>query len=164
VLAQQLGDALREGKPYAEVLGALRGFTSDPAQLAPLEPFAKTGAPGAAALAQEFRPIAERLRREARQGTEDWTDRLLRMADKVVTVRAVNEPAPSGVPGTVAAIEDALARGAFGDAAKAWDSLPEPARQASAAWGEKLKQRAAAEAAARTVTADAVAALDQATR
>jgi hypothetical protein len=164
VLADQLGDALREGKPYAEVLAALRGFTSDPAKLAPLDAFAKTGAPSAQALAQEFRPIAERLRREARQGSEDWTDRLLRMADKIVTVRAVNGPAPSGVPGTLATIEDGLARGAFDDAAKAWESLPEPARQASAAWGETLEKRAAAEAAARTVTADAVAALDQATR
>jgi predicted nucleic acid-binding Zn-ribbon protein len=164
VLADRLGDALREGAPYAEVLGALRRFTTDPGKLAPLEPFAQSGAPTAAALAQSFKPIAERLRRDARQGPEDWSDRLLRMADKVVTVRTVNEPAEAGVPGTVARIEDALARGSLRDAAEAFEALPEPARQASAEWGQRLQQRAAAEAAARTVAADSVAALDQATR
>ena len=164
VLADRLGDALRDGAPYPEVLAGLKRFTPDAAKLAPLEPFAATGAPSAPALAQEFKPIAERLRREARQGAEDWTDRLLRMADKVVTVRAVNEPAEAGVPGTVARIEDALASGAFGEAAAAFEALPEPARQAAGPWGQKLRQRAAAEAAARAVAADAVAALNQATR
>ena len=164
VLAERLQDALREGAPYADVLAGLRRFTPDPGNLAPLEAYAEGGAPSAAALAQGFRPIGERLRREARQGAEDWTDRLLRMADKVVTVRAVNEPGETGVSATVARIEDALARGSFSDAAAAFESLPDAARQASAAWGEQLKQRAQAESAARTVAADAVAALNQATR
>jgi len=164
VLADRLGDALREGRPYADVLAGLRRLTPDAATLAPLEPFSQSGAPTAGTLAQDFKPVAERLQREARQGPGDWTERLLRMADKVVTVRAVNEPAETGVPGTVARIEDALARNAFGDAAKAWESLPEPARQASTEWGQRLAQRAAAEAASRTVAADAVATLNQATR
>jgi hypothetical protein len=102
--------------------------------------------------------------RDSRQGAEDWTDRLLRMAEQVVTVRSVNDPGGTGVPATVARIEDALERGAIGDAAAAWDSLPEPARQASAEWGRLVKQRAAAEAASRNVAAEAVAALNQATR
>jgi hypothetical protein len=164
VLAERLHDALREGAPYADVLAGLRRFTPDPGHLAPLEAYAEGGAPSAAALAQGFKPIGERLRREARQGAEDWTDRLLRMADKVVTVRAVNEPGEPGVPATVARIEDALARGSLSDAAAAFDSLSDTARQAAAEWGEQLKQRAQAEAAARTVAADAVAALNQATR
>ena len=164
VLADRLGDALREGRPYADVLAGLRRLTPDAATLTPLEPFSQSGAPTAGSLAQDFKPVAERLQREARQGPGDWTERLLRMADKVVTVRAVNEPAETGVSGTVARIEDALARNAFGDAAKAWESLPEPARQASMEWGQRLAQRAAAEAASRTVAADAVATLNQATR
>jgi hypothetical protein len=64
----------------------------------------------------------------------------------------------------VARIEDALARGSISDAAAAWESLPDAARQASGEWGQQLKQRAEAEAAARTVAAEAVAALNQATR
>jgi hypothetical protein len=164
VLAERLHDALREGAPYADVLAGLRRFTPEAGKLAPLEAYAEGGAPSAAALAQGFRPISERLRREARQGSEDWTDRLLRMADKVVTVRAVNEPGETGVPATVVRIEDALARGSISDAAAAWESLPDAARQASGEWGQQLKQRAEAEAAARSVAAEAVAALNQATR
>jgi hypothetical protein len=164
VLAERLHDALRDGAPYADVLAGLRRFTPDAGKLAPLDAYAEGGAPSAAALAQGFRPIGERLRREARQGSEDWTDRLLRMADKVVTVRALDEPGATGVPATVARIEDALARGSISDAAAAWESLPDAARQASGEWGQQLRQRAEAEAAARTVAAEAVAALNQATR
>lgn len=164
VLADRLANALREGAPYGEVLAGLRRFTPDAARLQPLEPFAGGGAPTAAALAQSFEPVGERILRESRPADESWTDRLLRMADRVVTVRAVNEPGGTGVPGLVTRIEQALARGALADAAAAFDALPEPSRRVGEEWGRTLKQRAAAEAAARAVAAEAVASLNQSTR
>ncbi|HEY8380776.1 MAG TPA: hypothetical protein VIL09_01375 [Microvirga sp.] len=164
VLVDRLANALREGAPYGEVLAGLRRFTPDAARLQPLEPFAGGGAPTAAALAQSFEPVGERILRESRPADESWTDRLLRMADRVVTVRAVNEPGGTGVPGLVTRIEQALARGAFADAAAAFDALPEPSRRVGEGWGRTLKQRAAAEAAARAVAAEAVASLNQSTR
>jgi hypothetical protein len=164
VLADRLGDALREGAPYAEVLAGLRRYTPDPGKLAPLDAFAERGAPTAAALAQSFKPIAERLRRDARQGQEDWTDRLLRMTEKIVTVRTPNDSDGTSVSALVTRVEEALDRGDVAGAAAAWDALPEQARQASAGWGEQVKQRAAAGSAARAAAADAVAALNQAAR
>jgi hypothetical protein len=164
VLADRLADALREGAPYAEPLAALRRLSPESAAFTPLEPYAAGGAPNAAALAQSFKPLGERILREARPPAEDWTDRLARMAERVVTVRAVDDPSGTGVPALVGRIEAALARGAFADAVAAWDALPEPSRALSAAWGEELKRRAAAEAAARAVSADAIAALNPATR
>ena len=86
------------------------------------------------------------------------------MADKVVTVRSVDEPGSTDPSSVVARIESALANGNLAVAANAWNSLPEPARRLSEAWGRQLKQREAAEAAARAIAADAVAALNTATR
>jgi hypothetical protein len=86
------------------------------------------------------------------------------MAEKIVTIRSPNESDAPGVPGLVDRIDSALARGAFADAASAWDALPEPARRQSEAFGSRLKQRAAAEAASRAIAADAVAALNPTTR
>jgi hypothetical protein len=163
VLADRLNGALAQGTPYAEVLGALRDYDVDAARLAPLEPFAEEGAPTPAELAQSFAPLAERMVDESRSG-DTWSDKLLRMADKVVTVRPVNDTGGGDVPSAVARIENALSQGRLEDAAAAWDSLPEPARRLSEDWGQQLKQRAAAEDSARAIAADAVSALNPATR
>jgi hypothetical protein len=164
VLADRLNSALRDGAPYQDVLAALTRFNTDPARLQPLEPFAAQGAPTASALAQSFKPLSEQILRESRADTANWSDRLMRMAERVVSVRSVNEPGSGGVPGLVARIDNALARGAFTDAAAAWDALPEPARRQSEDWGRQLKQRAAAETASRAIAADAIAALNPSTR
>jgi hypothetical protein len=185
VLANRLDAALRDGAPYREVLEGLRRTGADPATLSTLEPFAEQGAPTAAALAQSFRPVAERIAEALRPPPQStapaetqsapaasgsWTDRLVGLLGQVVTIRPADAPRrsegtagqPAGAP--VAPIEQALARGDLAAAAAAWDALPEPARQASAEWGQQLKQRAAAEAAARTLAANAVAALNSSTR
>jgi hypothetical protein len=164
VLAGRLNDALAQGAPYADILNGLRRFEADPARVQALEPLAASGAPTAAALQQEFRPLAERIVRDTRGEADTIAERILRMADRVVTVRAVDDPASNAVPAVVARIENALSRGALGDAAAAWDSLPEGARQASAAWGGRLKARVAAEQAARAIASDSVAALNAAPR
>jgi hypothetical protein len=164
VLADRLDEALRDGAPYAEELAALRRLAPDDGKFAPLEPFAERGAPTAASLAQSFKPIGERMIRDTRQGSDGWTDRLARMAERIVTVRSVGDPNATDVPSLVARIEAALNRNAVKEAVAAFDALPEPARRIAGDWAQTLKQRAAAEAAARTVSAEAVAALNPPTR
>jgi hypothetical protein len=175
VLANRVDAALRDGAPYADVLDGLRRLGTDPARLQALEPFAGGGAPSAAALAQSFKPLNERVAEEAKPAPAaapgTWTDRLVGLVGQVVSIRPVAgegapEAAPPGSPagGSPSAVEQALARGDLAAAASAWDALPEPARQASADWGRQLKQRAAAEAASRALAADAVAALNTPTR
>jgi hypothetical protein len=177
VLANRLDAALKEGAAYQDVLAGLRRLGTDAALIAPLEPFAQGGAPSAAALAQSFKPLGRRIAAESRPAApaapaaESWTDRLLDLAGRVVTIRAVDAPrgpdaqAPGGTAGASAAqVEEALARGDLAAASAAWDALPEPARALSADWGRQLKQRAAAEAASRALAANAVAALNSPTR
>jgi hypothetical protein len=160
ILAERLGSALRNGSPYTEVLSALRNVETDPGRLQALEPFAQQGAPTAAELAQDFQPLGEALLRSERPTDATWTDRLLRMADKVVTVKPVEAPETAGVTSVVGQIEQALARGDVAAAVSAWEALPEPSRRLSEAWGRQAKARAQADAAAQTIVSDAVAALN----
>jgi hypothetical protein len=163
-LADRLGDALDDGAPVGQVLSMLRRLDVKPDTLRPLEPYAQNAAPTAAVLGQEFRPLGQRMIAETRPASGDWDERLWRMLDRVVTVRAVGDPKATDTGSVVGRIEDALARGAIGEAAAAWDALPEAARAVAPEWGAKLKQRAAAEAAARKMYAEALAALEASTR
>ena len=164
VAADRVANALRDGTPFPEAFGALARLKAEPQRLAAIEPFAKAGAPSAGALAQEFKPIAQKIIAEARGPANSWSERLGRMAEGIVTIRPVGEPGSNTVPSLVARIDDALARGALAEAAAAWDALPEPARRAQEDFGRRLKARAAAEDAARAISNQALAALDAATR
>src|SRR5829696_5284500 len=164
VAADRVANALRDGTPFPEAFGALARLKAEPQRLSAIEPFAKAGAPSAGALAQEFKPIAQKIIAEARGPATGWSDRIGRMAEGIVTIRPVGEPGSNTVPSLVARIDDALARGALAEAAAAWDALPEPARRAQEDFGRRLKARAGAEEAARAISNQALAALDAATR
>jgi hypothetical protein len=164
VAADRVANALRDGTPFPEAFGALARLKAEPQRLSAIEPFAKTGAPSAGALSQEFKPIAPKIIQEARGPANSWSDRIGRMAEGIITIRPVGEPGSNTVPSLVARIDDALARGALAEAAAAWDALPEPARRAQEDFGRRLKARAAAEDAARAISNQALAALDAATR
>ncbi|WP_430911015.1 translation initiation factor 2 [Methylobacterium sp. sgz302541] len=165
VAADRIASALRSGAPYADTLAALRGFGGDTSGLDPLSPFAGTGAPTPAQLATEFRAIAERIaaKRKAAQArsvaeTGDIKQRLFSMAESIVQVRKVDTPAASeaqagGDP--TAKVQAALDKGALGEAAAAFDALPQEARAEAGDFGARLKARAAAGAAAQTLAADA---------
>ncbi|WP_262271206.1 COG4223 family protein [Microvirga yunnanensis] len=164
VLAGRLNDALTSGTPYADVLDSVRKAGTDASRVAPLEPFAQQGAPTAEALARSFEPVETAILRESRGPAEGWTDRLLRMADRVVTVRPVNDPGSAGVPGLVARIRQALEHGDVTDAAAAWEALPEPSRRLSEDWGRQVKAVAEARQAAQAISSDALATLNRTTQ
>jgi hypothetical protein len=164
VLAGRLNDALKSGTPYAEVLDGVRKAGADASRVAPLEPFAQQGAPTAEALARSFEPVETAILRESRGPAEDWTDRLLRMADRVVTVKPVNESGSTGVPALAARIRQALERGDVVEAAAAWDTLPEPSRRLSEDWDRQVKAVAQAHQAAQAISTDALATLNRTTQ
>jgi len=164
VLAGRLNDALQSGTPYAEVLDGVKKAGADLARVAALEPFAGQGAPTAEALAQGFEPLETAILRESRGPAESWSDRLLRMADRVVTVKSVNEPGSTGAPALAARIRQALERGDIVEAAAAWDALPEPSRRLSEDWGRQVKAVAEAHRAAQAISSDALATLNRTTQ
>lgn len=171
-LAEGIARALRDGEPYAPALTALRRVGVDDKTAAALAPFAESGAPKPADLAREFRALADRVRAERRAAVAEaapasWEDRLRSMADALVKVRPVQSEDAARAPGEAAdpfaATAGALDRGDLAGAARAWDALPEPARQAGPAFGTRLKQRAEAAEAARSLTREALAAFQSAT-
>ncbi len=164
VLAGRLSDALKSGTPYGQVLEGVKKAGAEAGRVAALEPFAQQGAPTAEALARSFGPVETAILRESRGPAEGWTDRLLRMADRVVTVKPVDEPGSTGVPALVARIRQALERGDVVEAAAAWDALPEPSRRLSEAWGRQVKAVAEAHQAAQAISSDALATLNDTTQ
>ena len=157
VAANRVGQALATGTPYPEAFAALKSLGAEEARLAALEPFAATGAPNAAALAREFAPLGEKIVAQARPAPGTWDERLRRMAEGVVTVRPVDGAPAAGPVEAVGRIETALVKGDLREAAQAWQTLPEGARQLSQDWARRLEARIAAEEAAQAVAAQALA-------
>ncbi|GLS44829.1 hypothetical protein GCM10007884_28180 [Methylobacterium brachythecii] len=173
VAANRVSDALATGAPYADALASLRGNDpGDGAQFQPLAAFADSGAPTAQALADEFRPIAEKIasarrsaRSAARASSGSIGDRLLGMAESVVQVKRVGTSGGSttAVPAAddepEAKVQDALDRGRLDAAAKAFAAMSEADRAQAKEFGARLKSAADARAAAQALQADAFKAL-----
>ncbi|SDN05712.1 Uroporphyrinogen-III synthase [Methylobacterium phyllostachyos] len=167
VVADRVASALESGTAYAEPLATLRKL--DPAteaQAKALAPFADKGAPTAAQLAADFRPIAERIaaKRQAQQakakaGSGDFRAKLLSMADGLVQVRKADAPAPEAVDQPEGKVQAALDRGDLTGAEAAFAALPAEARDEAGDFGATLKARAEAEAAARTIIGNTLQAL-----
>ena len=68
-------------------------------------------------------------------------DRLLSSAESLVTVRPIGSVAGDGVPEKVARMEVALKAGDLGAAIAEFDTLPEEAKAAGAAFGDKIRAR-----------------------
>ncbi|MCJ2092286.1 translation initiation factor 2 [Methylobacterium sp. J-072] len=169
VVADRVASALAAGMPYAEPLATLRNL--DPgaeAQAAALAPFAEKGAPTTAQLANAFRPVAEQIaakrrsqRAKSAAETGDFRTKLLSMADGLVQVRKVDAaaPAPEESDEPEAKVQAALDRGDLPAASAAFAALPAEARDQAGDFAAKLKARAAAEEAVRTLLAGAFKAL-----
>jgi hypothetical protein len=172
--AERIADAIRTGGPYPQALEVLRRSGADAGRVGAVAPFAASGAPTAAALAADFKPVAERIASASRtppaardpQGNQqgdtgtDWTGSLMRLADRLVTVRPTGEAAPDAVKAALDRVETALRAGDLRGALTAYDALPETAKTASAEFGQRLRTRVAAEEAARALAGDAFAAID----
>jgi hypothetical protein len=160
VAATALRDVVMRGEPFAAELAAVKPLASDPARVAPLEPFAATGLPSAASLARELSGLVPALAAAATPARGDsMLDRLQTSAERFVRIRPVNEK-PGDDPLPVITRIEARAAANDVDAARAeLARLPEPARAPAQPWIQKVEKRAAALAAAQSLARDAVAAL-----
>jgi hypothetical protein len=159
VMAERLGRVIAEGRPFAAEIAALRAIGASPEALRRLEGAAATGAPTAAALTAAFRQARPALIAETSGAELSFTDRLLRLTDGLIRVRATGAVEGTSPSALAARIEQALQRGDAGSALAAWAALPEPARRAAQGFGDQLRVRAEADAAARTIMDTAVTAL-----
>lgn len=159
VLAERVRAAIAAGRPFAADVTALGAGGGAAEQIAALRAVADTGAPTRDALSAELAGHRAMISRELTPASASWQDKLLGLASRIVTVRPVGETGANDRGTLLIRLENALANGNFQAATGLWEQLPEPARRASAAFGDRLKKRAAADAAISKMAQDAVAAL-----
>lgn len=159
VLAERVQRALVTGRPFAGDIAALTKSGVAQADLAALTAVATSGAPTREALQVGFRKHGATFQREVMPASDSWSDKLLALTSRVVTVRPVGDSGSTDPATLPIRLESAIAAGDIVKAAALWGQLPEPARRASAEFGADLQKRAAADAAIAKIAQDAVAAL-----
>jgi hypothetical protein len=157
VLALSLEQRFGAGAPFAAELAALSQLGVGADALAPLKPFAESGAPSLAALAASWAKVEPAVAAAAPPPERSGWDRLVDHMRALVRVRRVGETAANDESEPpVARIGAALERGDLAAALAAYAGLPEASRAAGAAWAETAKAREAAAKAATALRADAI--------
>jgi hypothetical protein len=161
VMAAALRAAVERGTPFAAELAAAKALGADAAVLAPLDPFAATGVPGAEALARDLDRLEPAMLAATAPPAHDGgiLDRLQANAERLVRVRPVGD-APGDDPAS--AIARAKAKAGRGDIAGALaevERLPPAAKTLAADWMKAAQARIAAIDSARQRLAASLAAL-----
>ncbi len=161
--AAMLAAAVERGAPFAPELATVKALASDPKALAPLEPFAGSGVPPAAALARELGELVPALAQAAGVAPREggFLEKLQASAEKLVRIRPLEE-----IPGTdpaaiVARIEAKAARADIAGALAELGALPAAARAPAAAWIGKAQARTAAIELSRRLAGDALSGLSR---
>lgn len=163
VAAQALQTAVARGAPYQAELATVRTLGATQNAVAPLEPFAASGVPSAAALADELGRLVPALQRatETSSGATTILGRLEANARHLIRITPVEAPAGNAPEAVVARIEDDASRADIAAALNDVAALPDSAKPLVAAWVEKAKARQAALQASRQIAADTLAALSK---
>ncbi len=160
VLALSLEQRLAGGAPFAAELAALSQLGVGADALAPLKPFAESGAPSLAALAESWAKVEPAVAAAAPPPERSGWDRLLDHIRALVRVRRVGEASGSDeFEPPVGRIGAALDRGDLAAALEAYGRLSEASRAAGAVWFDAAKAREAAAKAATALRADAIGGL-----
>lgn len=163
IVAQGLLHKLESGGQFPDEIAALENLGVPADTLAPLRAASAQAIPSERQLTAQFAALAPAIiaADPANQPSPDegFLDRVTRHAKGLVHIRRVGEAETMDTEGLVERIEKALAEHDLDAAYKAWKELPSAATTKSASWGEAAKARIDALNAARSIEADAVAAL-----
>lgn len=158
ILAANLRRKVESGASYADELAALTTLGVDKDKLAALAPLADSGVPDGAALAKQFAALAPQLF-ASEPAPKGIVARLLHDLRHLIRIRKIADTQGTDLSAQVARIAADLNAGKFEDADREWSALPDAAKAKTQDFGEALEQRVAAEAAAETIEAEALAAL-----
>jgi hypothetical protein len=159
--AAALSAAAARGDAFAAELAAAKALGTDARALAPLEPFATTGVPAAAALGRELLALMPALTQAAGAVPRDsgFLERLQANAERLVRIRPIDETPGDDPAAVLARIEVRAAQSDLAGALAELGKLSAPARLPAQAWIAKTQARAAAIAASRQFAADTLAVL-----
>lgn len=158
VAAALLDVAVRHGDPYQSQLAAARSLAAKPDMLKPLDAFASSGIPTAAALSRELLNIVPKLSPPAEAPASDAgiVERLQAGASKLVRIERT-DGVGNDRGAIVARVTAAALRNDFVEARRELKALPEADRAPAQAWLDKTDARDAALAASRKFADDALA-------
>jgi hypothetical protein len=157
--------ALREeafsGAPLSTALAQAKSLGADEALLAPIAPFAATGVPTQAALAQELRGLLPAMLKlfGAKAPPSGFLERLEANAGNLVRVRPVDAPAGDDTSAVLARLEIDAAHSDIPAVLADLGKLTEAQRAPAQAWIKQATDRQAALAAAQAFAAQAASAL-----
>jgi hypothetical protein len=163
IACEALRAAVESGAPYQSELNAVRSLGVDQNATAPVEAFAASGVPSAAALARELAALVPALQdaSEPQTGEATFIDRLKSNAQKLVRITPLNAPAGNDPQAVVDRIRLDAAHADIAAARTDLNALPDAAKPLAEPWSKKAAAREAALAASRKIAADALAALAQ---
>lgn len=163
IAAQALRAAVERGVPFQAELAAVQSLGADDNAIAPLQPFAASGVPSAAALAHDLAALVPALRAatEPTPVNGGFVEKLEANAQKLVRITPVDAPVGTD-PSTVATrIAIDASRADIAAALKDIAALPDQGQAITAAWVKDAQARDAAVAASRQIAAAALAALNK---
>jgi hypothetical protein len=162
VVAAVLLGAVERGVPFTTELAAAKALAPDSNSLAPLDAFAASGVPGAAALSRELSALIPAMLKLTDSDTRrdgSFLDKLQANAERLVRIRPVGEAAGDRPVDVIARIE---ARAGLSDTAGAvqeLSKLPPQVRAPAEDWIRKANARNAALTAVRQFSTSALAAI-----
>ncbi|HJT08393.1 MAG TPA: mitofilin family membrane protein, partial [Stellaceae bacterium] len=159
--AAALRDAVERGAPYQTELPAMKALGTPQAATAALEPFATSGVPSAASLAHELAQLTPSLQHAAgaAPAQTSFLGRIEDNAKNLVRVTPVDAPAGDDPAAVIARLNVHAAHSDLAAALADIARLPQPAQTLAAPWVQKVNARNTALAAARRISADALAGL-----
>jgi len=159
--AAALRDAVVSGAPFAAELAQAKSLGAIDKEISVLEPFAATGIPSPAALAQELHNLLPAMVNlagaQAPQG--GFLERLQANAGKLVRIRPVDAPPGDDPLAVLSRIENDVAKSDVAAALADLGKLPNPIRAPAQGWISKAQAREAALKAARQYAADTARAI-----
>ncbi len=163
IAAEALRAAVERGVPYQAELTAVKSLGAEPNALAPLEPFATSGVPSAAALARDLATLTPALieAAEPKQTQGTFLDRIEVNARRLVRSTPLDAPAGDDPRSVAMRISFDAAHGDIDAALADIAKLPDAANSVAAPWVQKAQARATAIAASRQLAANALAALSK---
>jgi len=163
VAAEALRATVERGAPYPAELAATKSLGADPSATAPLDAFAASGVPGAAALGRDLAGLVPALQQAAEPAASNssFLSRLESNARRLVQITPVDAPQGDDPASVVMRIDVDAAHADIAAALADIAKLPDAAKPLAAAWVDKAQARNAAIAAGRKLAADALAALSK---
>ncbi len=160
VVAALLDVSVRQGDPYATLLTAAKALATNAEALKPLDGFAASGVPHAAALSRELLTLVPKLSPSVQENTpgSGIVERLQAGAARLVRIERT-DTSGNDRSAIIARVTAAALRNDFSEAKRELNRLAPADRAAAQAWLDKSDARDAALAASRQFATEAMAAL-----